>query len=108
MYWRCIAAPCQPQVPREEFPVRGQDSPRRCHLRAEVWEDHNGELYVEAFREYFSGNGKVLYIENDKVLGTDVHDLVSAGKVPGIKDNVTKPLYTEDMETVRRLSSNRS
>lgn len=61
-------------------------------------EDHNGELYVEAFREYFSGNGKVLYIENDKVLGTDMHDLVSRlAKSRGIKDNVTKPLYTEDM-----------
>jgi hypothetical protein len=62
-------------------------------------EDHNGELYVEAFREYFSGNGKVVYIENDKVLGTDIYDLVSRlAKSRGIKDNVTKPLYAEDRE----------
>jgi hypothetical protein len=61
-------------------------------------EDHNGELYVEAFREYFSGNGKVVYIENDKVLGTDIHDLVSRlAKSRGIKDSVTKPLYAGDM-----------
>lgn len=61
-------------------------------------EDHNGELYVEAFREYFAGNGKVVYIENDKVLGTDIFDLVSRlAKSRGIKDNVTRPLSAGNM-----------
>lgn len=61
-------------------------------------EDHNGELYVEAFREYFAGNGKVVYIENDRVLGTDIFDLVSRlAKSRGIKDNVTRPLSAGDM-----------
>ena len=54
-------------------------------------EDRNGELYVEAFREYFSGNGKVVYIEDDKVLGTDIYDLVSRmAKTRGIKDGAIK------------------
>jgi len=54
-------------------------------------EDRTGELYVEAFREYFSGNGKVVYIEDDKVLGTDIYDLVSRmAKTRGIKEGAIK------------------
>ncbi len=54
-------------------------------------EDRNGELYVEAFREYFSGNGKVVYIEDDKVLGTDIYDLVSRmAKTRGIREGTIK------------------
>jgi len=57
-------------------------------------EDRNGELYVQAFREYFDGNGKALYIEDDKVLGIDVSDLLSRmAKERGIKQGVIKPVH---------------
>jgi len=60
-------------------------------------EDHKGEIYVEAFREYFAGNGKVVYIEDDKVLGTDIYDLVSRmAKSRGLKEGAMKPLYAGD------------
>jgi len=60
-------------------------------------EDRQGELYVEAFREYFAGNGKVVYIEDDKFLGTDVYDLVSRmAKSRGVKEGAMKPLYPGD------------
>ncbi len=61
-------------------------------------DDHDGELYVEAFREYFAGDGRVVYIENDKVLGTDIYDLVSGmAKSRGVKENVTKSLFAGDL-----------
>lgn len=60
-------------------------------------EDRNGELYVEAFREYFSGNGKMVYIEDDKVLGTDIYDLVTRmAKSRGIKEGAIRSLEPGD------------
>lgn len=40
-------------------------------------EDKNGELYVEAFRDYSAGNGKLIFVEDDTILGTNIVELVS-------------------------------
>jgi hypothetical protein len=40
-------------------------------------EDRNGELYVESFREYSAGNGKLILIEDDAILGTSIVELVN-------------------------------
>jgi len=40
-------------------------------------EDRHGELYVESFREYSAGNGKLILVEDDTILGTSVVELVN-------------------------------
>ena len=40
-------------------------------------EDRNGELYVEAFRDYSAGNGKLIFMEDDTILGTSIVELVN-------------------------------
>ena len=50
-------------------------------------EDKDGELYAEAFREYWAGDGKVIWVENDRVFGFTVKDMVARmAKERGIKD----------------------
>lgn len=54
-------------------------------------EDKKGDLYTEAFREYFAGNGKAVYIEDDKILGTNITEFVSRmAKARGVKENIIK------------------
>ncbi len=38
-------------------------------------EDKNGELYTDAFREYWAGNGKSIYVEEDKIFGISIEDV---------------------------------
>jgi hypothetical protein len=59
-------------------------------------EDTNGEVYAEAFREYWAGNGKAIYVENDRVLGLTMKEIVTkmAG-TRGIKENAIRALDTE-------------
>jgi hypothetical protein len=40
-------------------------------------EDRNGELYVESFRDYSAGNGKLILVEDDTILGTSIVELVT-------------------------------
>lgn len=40
-------------------------------------EDKTGELYVEAFRDYSAGNGKLIFVEDDTILGTSIVELVN-------------------------------
>lgn len=50
-------------------------------------EDKDGEVYADAFREYWAGNGKTIWVENDHVLGLSLKDLVARmAKERGIKD----------------------
>ncbi len=50
-------------------------------------EDKDGELYAEAFREYWAGNAKVIWVENDRVFGFTIKDMVARmAKERGIKD----------------------
>jgi hypothetical protein len=54
-------------------------------------EDKIGELYQEAFREFWAGNGKVIYVEDDQVLGVSVKEIVTKmAKQRGIKEDVIK------------------
>jgi len=54
-------------------------------------EDKNGELYVEAFREYWNGNGKVIWVEDDNLLGMNISEIVlKMAKERNIKDGVIK------------------
>jgi hypothetical protein len=56
-------------------------------------EDRNGELYQEAFREFWAGNGKMIYVEDDQVLGMSVKEIVSRmAKQRGIKEDVVRKL----------------
>ena len=56
-------------------------------------EDRNGELYQEAFREFWAGNGKIVYVEDDQVLGMSVKEIVARmAKARGVKEDVVKGL----------------
>ncbi len=50
-------------------------------------EDKDGELYAEAFRLYLAGDGKVIWVENDRVFGFTLKDIVARmAKERGVKD----------------------
>jgi hypothetical protein len=54
-------------------------------------EDKNGELYLDAFRDYWAGNGKVIYVEDDQVLGLSIQEIVARmAKQRGIKEDAIK------------------
>jgi hypothetical protein len=56
-------------------------------------EDRNGEVYTEAFREYWAGNGKSIWIEDDMVFGFTMKDIVTRmAKERGIKEGAIKAL----------------
>jgi hypothetical protein len=40
-------------------------------------EDRSGELYAESFRDYSAGNGKLILVEDDTILGTSIVELVN-------------------------------
>lgn len=65
-------------------------------------EDENGEVYTEAFREYWAGNGKAIWIENDHVFGLTMKDIVTKmAKTRGIKDDVIRSLDVEGDGTAK-------
>ncbi len=65
-------------------------------------EDRNGELYTDAFREYWAGNGKTIYVEEDKIFGISMEDLITKmAQTKGIKENIVKPMSAEGEENVR-------
>lgn len=56
-------------------------------------EDKNGELYTEAFREYWAGNGKVIWVEDDRLFGLTMKDIVARmAKERGIKEGALRAL----------------
>jgi hypothetical protein len=56
-------------------------------------EDRDGEVYSEAFREYWAGNGKAVWIEDDRVFGFAMKDIVGRmAKERGIKEEVVKAI----------------
>lgn len=59
-------------------------------------EDRNGELYIEAFREYWAGNAKKIYLEEDKILGLSLKEIVSRmAKERGVKPEAVDALVLE-------------
>jgi hypothetical protein len=56
-------------------------------------DDKNGELYTEAFREFWAGNGKLIFVEEDKVFGFSMKDIVSRmAKERGFKEDAVRPV----------------
>ncbi len=56
-------------------------------------EDKNGEVYRDALREFQAGNGKVIYVEDDQVLGISVKEIVARmAKQRGVKEDIVKGL----------------
>ena len=65
-------------------------------------EDRNGELYAEAFREFWAGNGKTVWIEDDKILGMSILDIVSRmAKSRGVPEGILKKLEVEGEGTAK-------
>jgi hypothetical protein len=59
-------------------------------------EDKNGEVYTEAFREYWAGNGKALWVEDDRIFGFTMKDIVERmAKKRGIKEGTVHALEVE-------------
>lgn len=54
-------------------------------------EDKNGELYSDAFREYFAGNGGTIFVENDRLLGKDIGVILNQmAQARGVKESIIK------------------
>jgi hypothetical protein len=52
-------------------------------------EDKNGELFMDAFREFWAGNGKSIVVEEQRVFGLSLTELVrKLAKERGIKEPV--------------------
>jgi len=65
-------------------------------------EDRNGELYTESFRGYWAGNGKTIFVEEDRILGVSLTELIQKmAKGRGIKESVVRGLETEGGEALR-------
>jgi len=80
--------------------------PSDALLVPRFFEDKNGEVYQEAFREFWAGNGKMIYVEDDQVLGMSVKEIVARmAKQRGIKEDVVKglELRSEDGALVSKL-----
>ena len=59
-------------------------------------EDRNGELYAEAFREFWAGNCKAIWIEDDRILGMSILDIVGKmAKSRGVPEASLKKLEAE-------------
>jgi hypothetical protein len=59
-------------------------------------EDKNGELYIATFREFWAGNGKVIWVEDDKLLGMNISEMVlKMAKERDIKDGVIKKIEVD-------------
>jgi len=56
-------------------------------------EDKAGELYVEAFRDYWAGNGKVIWIEDEKILGMSIIEMIHGmAKARNVREDAVRRL----------------
>lgn len=56
-------------------------------------EDKNGELFMDAFREFWAGNGKLILVEEQRVFGLSLTELVQRlATERGIKEPVVRKL----------------
>ncbi len=59
-------------------------------------EDKNGEVYTEAFREYWAGDGKAIWVEDDRLFGLGMKDIVGRmARERGIKEDAVHALSVE-------------
>jgi hypothetical protein len=67
-------------------------------------EDKNGDLYVDAFREYWAGNGKIIYVEEEKMLGMSILEPIQRmARQRGIKDEAVKKIDVEGDDVEKTL-----
>ena len=67
-------------------------------------EDRNGDLYIDAFREYWSGNGQTIYIEEDRMFGASILEPVQRmARQRGIKDGAVKKVDVEGDDAEKTL-----
>ncbi len=65
-------------------------------------EDKNGEVYAEAFKEYWAGDGKAVWIEDDRVFGLALQDIVGRlARERGIKEDVIRGIQLEGEENAK-------
>jgi hypothetical protein len=65
-------------------------------------EDRNGEVYIEAFKEYWAGNGKAVWVEDDRVFGLALRDIVARlARERGIKEDVIRGIQPEGEESAK-------
>jgi len=65
-------------------------------------EDRNGELYIESFRDYSAGNGKIILVEDEIILGTSIVDLVNKlAKTRNIKEEGIRKIAVSGEELVK-------
>lgn len=65
-------------------------------------EDKKGELYSEAFREYWAGNGRIILVEEDKLFLASIQDVVSGMAAKrGIGKSVIKAVEAEGDKTAK-------
>jgi hypothetical protein len=56
-------------------------------------EDKNGELFMDAFREFWAGNGKLIFVEEQRVFGLSLAELVQrVAEERGIKQPVVRKI----------------
>jgi len=56
-------------------------------------EDRAGELYIEAFRDYWAGNGKIIWVEDEKILGTSIIEIIHRmAKARNIREDAVRRL----------------
>ncbi len=65
-------------------------------------EDRNGEVYTEAFKEYWAGEGKAVWVEDDRVFGLALRDIVARlARERGIKEDVIRGIQLEGEDNVK-------
>lgn len=59
-------------------------------------EDKNGELFMDAFREFWAGNGKLILVEEQRVFGLSLTELArKLARERGIKEPVVRKVDVE-------------
>lgn len=65
-------------------------------------EDKNGEVYTEAFKEYWAGEGKTVWVEDDRVFGLALRDIVARlARERGIKEDVIRGIQLEGEDSAK-------
>jgi len=68
-------------------------------------EDKNGELYADAFREYFAGNGRAIYAENEKMTGNDISNTLNEmARARGVREKIVRTISTGGTDDDNRPS----
>jgi len=72
-------------------------------------EDKNGEVYVDAFHEFWSGNGKLIWIENDHIFGFSLKDIIARmASERRIKEDAVRSLDVEGDDLVKATQVKRA